>query len=96
MTIDLTSISIGSLIAVVGGVISYAGYTRAKAKDQQVRIEEIATIRERVSSLDREIHDIKIDVKNQNDDLKKSIEKIYDKIDKLNEALIQFIQGSKS
>lgn len=95
MTTDLTSISIGSLIAVTGAVLSYVGYIRAKSKDQEKRVEEIATIKERVASLDREVHDIKEDVKNQNSDLKKSIERIYEKIDKLNDSLVEFIKSSK-
>lgn len=95
MTTELTSISIGSLIAVTGAIFSYVGYIRAKSKDQEKRVEEIAIIKERVASLDREINDVKEDVKNQNNDLKKSIERIYEKIDKLNDSLVEFIKSSK-
>tara|TARA_Y100001973_G_C5131666_1_gene298104 strand:+ start:395 stop:688 length:294 start_codon:yes stop_codon:yes gene_type:complete len=93
MEIDITSVSIGSLIAVAGGIISYAGYTNKKNNEKQERIKEIATLSERVASLDREIDEVKEDVKSQHNEIKKCIDKLYLKIDKLNDVIMKLVSN---
>ena len=91
--VNIASLSVGSLIAVMGAVLSYAGYIRSKSKDQQQRAAELATIKERIESLDREITDVKEDIKDKDTDMKNKIDKLDNKFDKLNDMMINFVSN---
>ena len=93
---DVISISAATIIAVIGGVISYAGYIRSKTRDKTERSAELARMQERIESLDREIAEVKIDMKDKNDETKDTVNKIYEKLDRLTENFNNFARNANN
>lgn len=85
---NILSISIGTLIALAGAVLSYIGYIRAREKETIKRAEEFATIKSEIKALDKAYHELKEDVEKKDGKIEKRLESIDTKLEEFFKILI--------
>jgi cell division protein FtsB len=100
MDVNVTTITIGSILAIIGVVLAVVSFFNNNKKEIQARTTEYAIYKQKVESLEQTVADLKQDVKDQGkelrDDVKrldelliKKIDNVYKSVGELKDLLIE-------
>ena len=88
---DPLSITLSSILVLVGATVGVLGYMRNRDKDKQMQAEELAKLKADMENVKKEIKDLKREVDKNDDDVKAKLDKIDYKIDKFFDKVLELV-----